>query len=307
MALILSLLGGIFFLVFIGYYFSEKILKIRRRTSEEVYAMELENNSFLHEDFQMIEKEKIRIQSEEGYEIDGYYISLNNKEKRTIIFSHGVGVSKYISVKYMNIFLNRGWNVLIYDHRSHGDTPGKYVTYGYYEKYDLKKIVDWAKNRVGKDIILGIHGESMGAAIAIQYAGMEDGADFYILDCPYSDFREQVKYRLKEDYKLPAFLIVDIANLFLKLRAKFRLEDIKPIDFVKNINSPAFFIHAMEDSYIKKDMTEILYENKPGYKKLYLAENGGHAEAYAENKEEYVRQLEMFFNDIGIDFGKLKV
>ncbi|MGQ0453143.1 alpha/beta hydrolase, partial [Bacillus sp. SS-TM] len=101
------------------------------------------------------------------------------------IQSIGETVNKINSVKYANLFLKRGYNVLIYDHRRHGKTGGKTTSYGYYEKHDLKSVVDWLKNRFGTNITLGIHGESMGAATLLQYAGLvEDGADFYIADCP---------------------------------------------------------------------------------------------------------------------------
>ena len=43
----------------------------------------------------------------------------------------------------------------------------------------------------------------MGAATFLLYAGMlEDGADFYIADCPFSDFKELVSYLIKKEIKL---------------------------------------------------------------------------------------------------------
>ena len=44
----------------------------------------------------------------------------------------------------------------------------------------------------------------MGAATLLQYAGLvEDGADFYIADCPFSDFQGQLQHRLKVEFHLP--------------------------------------------------------------------------------------------------------
>ena len=41
-------------------------------------------------------------------------------------------------------------------------------------------------------------------------------------------------------------------------------------------------------------MTEALYKRKKGPKKLFLAENGGHAQSLNENKEEYEAAVDEF-------------
>ncbi|UZN00481.1 hypothetical protein OL548_13490 [Lysinibacillus sp. MHQ-1] len=47
------------------------------------------------------------------------------------------------------------------------------------KKNDLDAVVNTVKAMIGEDAILGIHGESMGAATMLLYAGtVEDGADF---------------------------------------------------------------------------------------------------------------------------------
>jgi len=44
------------------------------------------------------------------------------------------------------------------------------------------------------------------------------------------------------------------------------------------------FIHSKKDDYILPSMTEALYQKKKGPKKLFLAENGAHAQSLNENK-----------------------
>lgn len=212
-----------------------------------------------------------------------------------MIFCHGVTVNKINSVKYANLFLNRGYNVFIYDHRRHGKTGGKTTSYGYYEKYDLKTVVDWLKDRFGTNIILGVHGESMGAATLLQYAGMvEDGADFYIADCPFSDFYEQLHHRLKVEFHLPKWPLLPLANAVLKVRDGYTIREVSPIDCVKNINNPVLFIHSKDDDYILCDMTKALYEAKENNKQLFIAEHGAHACSYNENRQEYEDAVDQF-------------
>ena len=188
----------------------------------------------------------------------------------------------------------------IYDHRRHGESGGKTTSYGYYEKFDLKAIVNWLKEEKGSDILLGIHGESMGAATMLLYAGaVEDGADFYISDCAFSDFTEQFSYLLKKDFKLPPKLVLPITNTFLHIRERYSLRDISPISFIHHIKHPVLFIHSKKDDYILPSMTEALYEKKKGPKKLFLAENGAHAKSFNENKADYETAIDAFLEEFG--------
>lgn len=289
-----SLIGIFIAILFgAGLFFTNKIMYLKKKTDEEILQREA-NTNFNLKNFRSIQKEELWIESPFGYQIHGYYIP-SGHSNRFMIFCHGVSVNKLNSVKYSNLFLERGFNVLIYDHRRHGKTGGMTTSYGYYEKYDLHAVVQYVKSRFGSDITLGIHGESMGAATLLQYAGMvEDGADFYIADCPFSDFYKQLSYRLKVEFKLPHWPVLPLANMILKLRAGYKVHDVSPIQCVKHIKSPVLFIHSKDDDYILCKMTEELYEHKAGPKQLFIAERGAHAMSYAENKEAYKRAIDSF-------------
>jgi fermentation-respiration switch protein FrsA (DUF1100 family) len=212
-----------------------------------------------------------------------------------MIFCHGVTVNRLTSIKYAKLFLKRGFNAILYDARRHGKSGGKTTSYGYYEKYDLAAVVRWVKERFGQKILLGIHGESMGAATLLQYAGLvEDGADFYIADCPFSDFSEQLLHILKRDHHLPRWPILSIARLFLKIRDGYSPDEASPRLGIRNIDHPVLFIHSRNDTYVPVRMTEELYREKPDRKMLFLAENGGHACSYPDNPQAYEQALDRF-------------
>jgi fermentation-respiration switch protein FrsA (DUF1100 family) len=247
--------------------------------------------------YESLPKREVLVPSPFGYNLKAVAVE-PHEINRYIIISHGVTENKMNSIKYMNLFLERGFNAVIYDHRRHGESGGKTTSYGHYEKFDLKAIVDWLKAEKGPGIQVGIHGESMGAATMLLYAGiLEDGADFYIADCPFSDFKEQLAYRLKAEMKLPPKLFLPVADLFLRMREKYSIADVSPISVIENIKKPILFIHSEKDDFILPTMSEALYEKKKGPKKLYLAVNGIHAQSFNENKEDYKKVIDEFLEE----------
>jgi fermentation-respiration switch protein FrsA (DUF1100 family) len=288
------------YILTIGLFFTNKMMYIRKKTDEELLKREKVDGFYIEEAYEALEKESFSVLSSFGYSLKGTAIC-PYETKKFIIFCHGVTVHSLNSIKYVNIFLSRGWNVILYDHRRHGQSEGKTTSYGHYEKFDLKTVVDWTRERFGSNITLGIHGESMGAVTTLLYAGMiEDGADFYIADCPFSDLRQQLSYRLKEEFRLPGIAVLPIAGIFLKIRDGYSLKEVSPIQYIHHIQNPVLFIHSAQDHYILPHMTEELYEKKQGPKAFYYAPFGTHARSYAENRPDYEKAVDEFLDTFSI-------
>lgn len=298
-----TLIGFLIFLSYIfiiGFFFTNKMMYIKKKTDEEIIDRETKLGLYNQRDFDLLEKRHFSIPSQFGYSIKGTLIEPFATD-RYMIICHGVTVNRLNSVKYMNLFLQKGWNVLIYDHRRHGESGGKTTSYGHYEKFDLQSVVDWLKKEVGESITLGIHGESMGAVTTLLYAGMvEDGADYYIADCPFSELEAQLLYRLKAEFKLPSLLVMPIAKPFVQLRDRYAIKGVSPLNAIVNIKKPVLFIHSETDDYIPAEMSRQLYEKKQGSKMLYIAEKGSHAMSYSENREKYSLVIDEFFAEIGL-------
>lgn len=283
----------LFFVTF-GLYFTTRIMYIKKKDDRFIFERELNAGRFTLEDFELLPKQEVFIPSSFGYRIKAVLVE-PQPSNRYIIFAHGVTENKVNSIKYMNLFLKRGFNAVIYDHRRHGESGGKTTSYGHYEKFDLKSVVDWLKKEKGENLLLGIHGESMGAATMLLYAGMlEDRADFYIADCPFSNFKDQLNYQLKKETYLPLSPLLPIGDLFLRFRDKYSIADVSPISCMNHIQHPILFIHSKKDDYILPSMTEALYAQKKGPKMLYLAENGHHAQSLNENPKEYEKAIDDF-------------
>jgi hypothetical protein len=294
------LVGGIVLIVLMGgIYFSQQVIKPKCFKYEETYKIEVDKGKIVEEKFNSLKREEIKIKSPYGYELNTMYFEVPNSNKAVII-CHGITYTLYGSVKYMDIFLKRGISVLIYDHRNHGLSGGKNTTFGHYEKYDLKAVTDWLFTRLGDGGKVGIMGESMGAATVLLNSEIDDRVSFYIADCSYSSMSDILKYRMRKDFHIYPFLLYYSASLITKIRAGIFFREVSPIKAVKNVETPIFFIHGKNDDYVPYQMSIDMYNaKKNGFKKIYLAPNAGHAEAYWNNRDEYDRLVGEFLEQIG--------
>lgn len=288
---IVLLLGVV--LTAVGIYFSNVAIYPRRKSVQQTYDMEVEPGKIVPAEFEALPREEVHIRSPYGYDLYGLYFPLPGARK-TVIICHGITYTLYGSVKYMGMFRRRGYNVLLYDHRYHGRSGGPNCSFGYYEKHDLKAVVDWVLARVGADSLVGTHGESMGAAIALQHAALDPRLAFVVADCPFASAEEQFAYRLRVEYHLPAFPLIPLASLITKLRAGWWFHEVSPLRVIEQVQTPVLFAHGQDDDYIPPQASERMYDRKPGLKRLYLAPHARHAEAYWNNQEEYDRQVGEF-------------
>lgn len=277
-----------------GFILSNKLMYIKKKDADFILDRETKAKRFDKAWFDNCEKEPIAIQSNNGYTLSGLFLKPLNT-KNTIIICHGVTENKFNSVKYARMFTKLGFNTVVYDHRRHGETGGKTTSYGYYERHDLQQIVHFVREQIGEQAILGIHGESMGAATTLLYAGtIADEADFYIADSAFSDLRRLLYRIVKNSISVELKLAVYVTDLLLRLRDGYMSKNIQPILAVRNIEKPVLFIHNTNDTFIPFSMTIEMFEEKKGDKMLRLFEQGDHTQAFNETPEEYENVVKEF-------------
>ncbi|TQR21051.1 alpha/beta hydrolase [Psychrobacillus vulpis] len=270
-----------------GYFVTNKLMYMKKKEDEFILNREITSKRLDDAWFHQVNKTEKWIESKNGYSLKAIFVE-PLETNNYVIICHGVTENKINSLRFVRMFERLGFNSVVYDHRRHGDSGGKTTSFGFYEKIDLQSILEAVRERVGDEAIIGIHGESMGAATTLLYAGsIKDDADFYISDCSFSNFEEQVYNIMTQTTPLRSSLAIRFANLFLKMRDGYTLNLVSPIDVVDKIEKPVLFIHSLQDDFILPKMTEALYEKKNGPKTLKLFDIGAHAKSFNENSEEY--------------------
>jgi fermentation-respiration switch protein FrsA (DUF1100 family) len=289
--------------MYAGNIFYKKAFEID--TKKEVDHYDFSKSTFSEKRFNSLNKEEVSVTStKNNYKLYGTYLRNPKATKDTVILVHGLSGSRWTVLKYIDMYLDRGFNILIYDGRNHGFSGGDNITYGYYEKYDLDRWVNWVYSR-NKGGIIGVHGESMGAATALLHSQLNEEkkrVSFYISDSSYSDLTELFKIKLREDYKIDSKIASNVllfyADKVNKLKNQFYIKEVSPQSIIKEVSIPIFFIHGEDDDFVPTEMTEDLYKLKDSNKELYISPKSQHVQAIINNKDEYREKVYNFLDSI---------
>ncbi|HHX62556.1 MAG TPA: alpha/beta hydrolase [Epulopiscium sp.] len=285
-------------IIFVANRLTNIVISPPNNSISRALEQEIKQTYIIEGYYESLKKEDFKLTSQEGYNLKCQLIKNPMPSKKYIVFCHGYGFNRIGAVKYIDIFLREGFNIVLYDHRNSGESEGEYTTMGYFEKEDLKRVINYIYNRFGKDIVVGTHGESMGAATVLLHCSEDKRVKFVIADCPYSDLKKQLAYRLKIEHKLPQFPFLNIASIFSRIKAGFFFGQISPIKVIQQHNGladvPIMFIHGDADQYIPPIMTEQMYQVKKGYKKLYLAKGADHAISVCVDRKRYESEVHDF-------------
>ena len=189
---------------------------------------------------------------------------------------------------FVRMFLREKFNILLVDQRNHGDSEGDFPTYGYYEKDDLDRWIDFLIERKGEDIFIGLHGQSMGGATVLLCGSRNKHVKFVIDDCGYSTGKGIIKFQINKYKWIPFKAVYNVLNKKSKYRCGFIFEDVSPLDDICNSRVPILFIHGKNDRTVPCEMAEEMYRKRQNSNdKLYIVDNCDHMAAYGIDKERY--------------------
>ena len=277
----------------------KKIFLKKRRSKDDMIEDMKKRDKFNIENWNHIKFQSISIMSKEGFKLQGY-IHENTKSDKFIIIHHGYSANHYVGYQFLEPFIEENYNILLIDMRNHGESEGEFISYGYYEVYDLDRWIEYLKLSYGKKIKIGLHGQSMGAAIVLLYAGKyPEKIKFVIEDCGYKSARDVIKYQIVNINKLPFQPLYNLIRIKSKMKFKFNLDDVNPIKVIEGVNIPIMFIHGIDDKLIPY-MHAVDMFNSRHYKKdrLLLVAGAQHVGACSKDRHTYCTEVKKFINSI---------
>ncbi len=222
-------------------------------------------------------------------------------KKKAVICFHGYtskGMSDYIGLS--DYYLKRGYAMLLPDARAHGESEGEYIGFGCLDRKDALVWIHWLIQEVGEDVEIVLHGTSMGGATVLMTSGLELPAQVkgIVSDCGFTSPKEVFTHVLNSMYHLPAFPVIQGADIMNKKLAGYGMDECNAKREVAHAKVPILFIHGSNDTFVPTHMCNEIYDCCASPKKKLIVEGAAHAESYYKDTEKYEQALNEFFDEI---------
>lgn len=241
--------------------------------------------------------EEWSIRSEDGLRLHAYYLPAERQTDKTVILAHGYSGHAAAMSGLARMYSEAlGFNVLLPDARGHGRSGGRYIGFGWRDRFDMAGWIGRILAHAGEGSQIVLHGVSMGGAAVMMASGekLPPNVKAIIEDCGYTSVKDELAYQLRRMYRLPAFPMIPITSLVTKLRAGYFFGEASALEQVKKSKTPILFIHGGADLFVPTAMVYELYENGPAEKKLFVVPDAGHGLARQADPGGYDREVAAF-------------
>jgi pimeloyl-ACP methyl ester carboxylesterase len=209
-----------------------------------------------------------------------------------IVYLHGVGDNKDSAVGIAARLNLRGWDMAAYDARAHGSSFGTYCTYGYYERYDIDKILTQLKQMGIDTSRVVLFGSSMGAAVALQAAPHLPSLIGVVAQSPFAELWSAV-HGLKPGYMSEASFVAGVRRA--EQLARFSVDDVAPVRAARSIAAPVLLVHGTADAKLPPAHARQIRDAAPRAQ-LVLVDGAGHDDVLA--RPESWRAIDRFLDEL---------
>ncbi|MBC7876748.1 MAG: alpha/beta hydrolase [Anaerolineales bacterium] len=231
--------------------------------------------------------QKVDLFTKDNIRLTAWYTPSENGT--VILLAHGYGDNRPEWVHAM--LAKRGYGVLAWDARAHGESDGDISTIGYSEILDVSAALNYALSQP-EVLHIGAWGGSMGGATMIRAAAEFSQIEALVVDSSFSSLNEEI------DFLAPYPLVNPMAKFFMGLFLGVNLKTSSPLELIGKISPrPVYIIQGSGDSVASPKAAEELYNAAGEPRYLWTEDNVIHLGMYINNPRKYQRRVVDFFDE----------
>lgn len=273
-----------------GYTFY-RVRKICGRSTHVLYATRRAEGAKI---FTRVHNAKeVTLRAQDGTVLALYQLIRPNA-RRVILFFHGFWQAKEFLYKFADIFPED--TLLFLDFRTHGDSQGRWISYGYHESQDVRAAVEYSKhNPETAHLPIYAVGLSMGSASVLKAAYEGAAIDGIVIDSGFACLSAQMHRLFTRMTGLPACFI-GLTQYMFEYILGGRIADVSPLEYVQALPTDVLIIHSVDDKTVPIEDAYKLYSCAKGKKELWTVSGPGHVQIYKYFPVEYKQKFDNFFN-----------
>lgn len=239
----------------------------------------------------------VTVKTTDGLTMHGWYVTPAKPNGSTVILFHGVTDNRLGVAGFGDLFLNKGYSLILPDARAHGESDGEIATYGVLEANDVARWVDLAYSEQPNGCVYGF-GESMGAGIVMQSLRVEKRFCAVVEESGFAEFREAAYDRLGEKMDVGPWFgmtlmrpAIEVGIIYARMKFGVSLSDASSRRAVAQSNTPVLLIHGDADKNIRPRNADLIHKAAPTNTELWKVPGAAHCGAWAAQHQEFDRRV----------------
>lgn len=230
--------------------------------------------------------------------LDAWFLPARGEPCGTVLLLHGIGSVKQHMLSGAATLVEAGYNAVVFDLRAHGQSTGQYCTYGFYERADVSRVIDIVIQRFGAQEPIGIIGNSLGGAIALQAMAQDKRIVCGVVESTFAALDDVVYEYQREMLSVPFRFVAREALTEACRLAHFNAAAVRPEESARRIQCPVLLAHGEADERIPVAHGQRIFRALASpFKEWVLVPGAGHntlaavgGESYSKHKMQFLRQ-----------------
>ncbi|MDP6969236.1 MAG: alpha/beta hydrolase [Gammaproteobacteria bacterium] len=237
---------------------------------------------------------EVEIKNPQGMRLFGYYGAAKNGA--WIMLQHGYKANRSQLFEEAKILQDAGFGVLITSVRAHDQNDGEQITFGVQEMADLQAWYEFILVHKEASDKVGILGNSMGAAMAIEYAASNPNISAVVSVSGFSSLQDTINVSVEHFTGLPAFPFAPAIASWAEWILNMPIEQVDATKAAAKLcQTPILVMQGGADTVVSVASGEWIYKAACGAKEFWFEEHLGHAKFDRDRPQEFAQRISQFF------------